>query len=114
MHLLLGFVFSMVFGHAPIVLPAVARLRLPYHPVLYLPLARAAVESGLAPAGRPELDDFALRQQAALGQCGGPAAVCTDGCQPAAECEVSAEKLILDQAELEESPPCPAFDIVCS
>ncbi len=34
----LGFVFSMVFGHAPIILPAVARIRIPWHPVFYLPL----------------------------------------------------------------------------
>jgi hypothetical protein len=34
-----GFVFSMVFGHAPVILPAVLRAALPYHPVLYLPLA---------------------------------------------------------------------------
>jgi hypothetical protein len=34
-----GFVFSMVFGHAPVILPAVLRVRFPYHPVLYLPLA---------------------------------------------------------------------------
>jgi hypothetical protein len=34
-----GFVFSMVFGHAPVILPAVLRVKLPYHPVLYLPLA---------------------------------------------------------------------------
>ncbi|MDH4191144.1 MAG: hypothetical protein OEW21_13190, partial [Betaproteobacteria bacterium] len=37
--ILLGFVFSMVFGHAPIILPAVLRIPLPYRPVLYLPLA---------------------------------------------------------------------------
>lgn len=63
--LLLGFVFSMVFGHAPIVLPAVARLRLPYHPVLYLPLL--VLQLSLAVrllAG--VLGDFVLRQQAAL------------------------------------------------
>jgi hypothetical protein len=36
--LLLGFVFSMVFGHAPIVFPAVLRVALPYHPVFYAPL----------------------------------------------------------------------------
>src|SRR5690606_34191656 len=30
---------SMVFGHAPVILPAVLRVRLPYHPVLYAPLA---------------------------------------------------------------------------
>lgn len=37
--LTLGFVLSMVFGHAPIILPAVARLRVSYHPAFYLPLA---------------------------------------------------------------------------
>jgi hypothetical protein len=35
----LGFVISMVFGHAPVILPAVLRIRLPYHPILYAPLA---------------------------------------------------------------------------
>ncbi|HJS38859.1 MAG TPA: hypothetical protein VJ789_12115, partial [Burkholderiales bacterium] len=34
-----GFVFSMVFGHAPVILPAVLRVKLPYHPALYAPLA---------------------------------------------------------------------------
>lgn len=34
----LGFVFAMVFGHAPIIFPAVARVKIPYHPVFYLPL----------------------------------------------------------------------------
>jgi hypothetical protein len=33
-----GFVFSMVFGHAPVILPAVLRVPLPYHMALYLPL----------------------------------------------------------------------------
>jgi hypothetical protein len=36
---LLGFVFSMVFGHAPIIFPAVLRVAVPYHPSFYLPLA---------------------------------------------------------------------------
>lgn len=36
--LLVGFVFSMVFGHAPIIFPAVARVQIPYHPVFYGPL----------------------------------------------------------------------------
>jgi len=36
--LMVGFVFSMVFGHAPIIFPAVARVQIPYHPVFYLPL----------------------------------------------------------------------------
>ena len=37
--LLLGFVFSMVFGHAPIIFPAVLRVAVPYHPAFYAPLA---------------------------------------------------------------------------
>ena len=36
--LALGFVFSMVFGHAPIIFPAVLRVAVPYHPMFYLPL----------------------------------------------------------------------------
>lgn len=36
---LVGFVLSMVFAHAPIILPAVARIEVPYHRALYLPLA---------------------------------------------------------------------------
>ena len=36
--LALGFVFAMVFGHAPIIVPAVLRARLPYHPFFYVPL----------------------------------------------------------------------------
>ena len=36
---LLGFVFSMVFGHAPIIIPAVLRTDVPYHPYFYAPLA---------------------------------------------------------------------------
>jgi hypothetical protein len=35
----LGFVFSMVFGHAPIIFPAVVRVDMPYHPTFYAPLA---------------------------------------------------------------------------
>jgi hypothetical protein len=37
--LLVGFVLSMVFGHAPIIFPAVLRVKLPYTAWLYLPLA---------------------------------------------------------------------------
>lgn len=36
--ILVGFVMSMVFGHAPVILPAVARVRVPYRPALYGPL----------------------------------------------------------------------------
>ncbi len=35
----LGFTMSMIFVHAPVILPAVVRRPLPYRPVLYLPLA---------------------------------------------------------------------------
>jgi hypothetical protein len=37
--ILLGFVFSMVFGHAPVIVPAVARVKVPYHWSFYVPLA---------------------------------------------------------------------------
>lgn len=33
-----GFVLAMVFGHAPIIFPAVVRVALPYHTAFYLPL----------------------------------------------------------------------------
>jgi len=32
---LLGFVFSMIFGHAPIIVPALTGLRLAYSPIFY-------------------------------------------------------------------------------
>jgi hypothetical protein len=35
----IGFVFSMVFGHAPVILPAVLRVAFPYAAALYIPLA---------------------------------------------------------------------------
>ena len=36
--IVLGFVFAMVFGHAPIIFPAVLGVRLPYHTLFYGPL----------------------------------------------------------------------------
>ena len=63
--LLLGFVFSMVFGHAPIILPAVTRLQCHWHVGFYLPLVvlhlslAARVVAGVA-------EWFALRQVAAI------------------------------------------------
>lgn len=36
--ILIGFVFSMIFGHAPIIFPAVAKIKIPYHSSFYLPL----------------------------------------------------------------------------
>ncbi|MGQ9365862.1 hypothetical protein [Azospirillum sp. A39] len=57
----LGFVFAMVFGHAPIILPAVLRLTLPYGRHLYLPLAALHLGVALRAAG-VLADDLALRQ----------------------------------------------------
>jgi hypothetical protein len=64
--LLLGFVFSMVFGHAPIILPAVIRLKLPFHRGFYLPLILLHASLALRLAG-DALGDFPLRAQGALG-----------------------------------------------
>ena len=36
--LALGFVFSMVFGHAPVIVPSVVRAAVPYHVTFYVPL----------------------------------------------------------------------------
>src|SRR5680860_692092 len=36
--LFLGFVMSMIFAHAPVILPAVLRVAIPFHPALYLPV----------------------------------------------------------------------------
>lgn len=48
---LLGFVFSMVFGHAPIILPAVLRVAVPYTPYFYLPLVLLHVSLMIRVAG---------------------------------------------------------------
>ena len=52
----LGFVFSMVFGHAAIILPAVTKFAVPYHPTFYVPLvllqASLVVRLGGDAAGR--------------------------------------------------------------
>ena len=49
--LALGFVFSMVFGHAPIIFPAVLRVAVPYHPTFYVPLALLHASLALRIAG---------------------------------------------------------------
>jgi hypothetical protein len=36
--LALGFVFSMIFGHAPVIVPSVVRVAVPYSPAFYAPL----------------------------------------------------------------------------
>lgn len=47
----LGFVFSMVFGHAPVIVPAVLRVKLPYGPAFYLPLVFLHLSVALRLAG---------------------------------------------------------------
>jgi hypothetical protein len=49
--LLLGFVFAMVFGHAPIIFPAVLRVAVPYHPGFYAPLVLLHASLALRLAG---------------------------------------------------------------
>ena len=61
----LGFVFAMVFGHAPIIFPAVTRIKIPYHPALYLPLALLHLTLAVRILGGLG-DNFVLRQYAAL------------------------------------------------
>ncbi len=63
---LVGFVFSMIFGHAPIIFPAIAKIRIPYHPVFYVPLA-ALHASLLARLAGDLLAWTVLTQYAALG-----------------------------------------------
>lgn len=70
--LFVGYVLSMVFAHAPLILPAVARLALPMHGVLYVPMI--VLQVGLAVrlvgdlAERPELRQLgAVINAASLG-----------------------------------------------
>jgi len=63
--LMLGFVFSMVFGHAPIIFPAVLRVAVPYHPVFYVPLALLHLSLALRVFGGLA-DQLALRQWGAV------------------------------------------------
>lgn len=47
----LGFVFSMVIGHAPVIFPAVMRVKIPYHPAFYVPLAALQLSLAARVAG---------------------------------------------------------------
>ena len=49
--ILLGFVFSMVFGHAPIIFPAVTRAAMPYHWSFYIPLVLLQASLAIRIAG---------------------------------------------------------------
>jgi hypothetical protein len=61
----LGFVFAMVFGHAPIIFPAVTRIKIPYHPALYLSLVLLHLTLALRVLGSLA-GNFDLRHLAAL------------------------------------------------
>lgn len=60
-----GFVLSMVFAHAPIILPAVARVSVPFHVALYVPLG--VLHAGLALRIAGDLaDDWSVRRLGGL------------------------------------------------
>ncbi len=61
----LGFVFAMVFGHAPVILPAVLRVAVPFRSWLYLPLVVLHGGVALRVAG-VLADAVALRQAGAV------------------------------------------------
>lgn len=61
----LGFVFSMIFGHAPIIFPAVVRVKIPYHPFFYLPLLVLHASLALRISGGLG-DAFPLRREGGL------------------------------------------------
>lgn len=47
----LGFVFSMIFGHAPVVIPAILRVSVPYRPIFYAHLVLLHVSLALRVVG---------------------------------------------------------------
>lgn len=61
-----GFVFSMIFGHAPIIVPAVLGVRVPFHPRFYGHLVLLHASLVLRLAG-DLTDQFALRRVGAWG-----------------------------------------------
>lgn len=64
--LLLGFVFAMVFGHAPVIVPALTRLRMRWHGGFYVPLV--LLHMGLlVRVASLWSGDFSWRQWGALG-----------------------------------------------
>lgn len=60
----LGFVVSMMMGHAPVILPAVARVKLQFSPFFYVPLA--VLHLSLAVRLGPGLVDMPLRTGGAV------------------------------------------------
>ena len=69
---LLGFVFSMVLGHAPVIVPAVLRVGFPYSRLLYAPLALLHASLALRVAGD-------LAQRAPWRAAGGDGNACAIG-----------------------------------
>jgi hypothetical protein len=63
--LLLGFVFAMVFGHAPIIFPAVLRVAVPYTPLFYGPLVLLHLSLALRLVGDASAE-FGLTRWGAL------------------------------------------------
>jgi hypothetical protein len=61
----LGFVFGMIFGHAPIILPAVLGIPLAYRPTFYVPLLLLEASVALRVTGGL-LGHFAARQWGGL------------------------------------------------
>ncbi len=55
--LFLGFVISMIFAHAPVIVPSVLGRPLPYHPMFYLPLALLHLSLLLRLIGGDALDN---------------------------------------------------------
>lgn len=62
---LLGFVFSMIFGHMPIILPALTGIQIDYHPAFYLPLVLLHAGLAMRMVGSLGLN-FAARQWGAM------------------------------------------------
>jgi hypothetical protein len=88
-----GFVFSMVFGHAPVILPAVLRVPLPYKSALYAPLVLLHVSLAVRVLGGILENGAALR----LGAWGNAAAI--------ALFIVAAATLVLGRAPRREGAP---------
>jgi hypothetical protein len=58
----LGFVFSMIFAHGPIILPGVLGLTVkPFHPLFYMPLAGLMISLAIRIAANVLLIDFSYR-----------------------------------------------------
>lgn len=70
---MLGFVFAMIFGHAPLIFPAILRTPVPFRPVFYLHLAvlqgtlLLRLAGDLLEPGAPFADPGALRRLGGMG-----------------------------------------------